>query len=76
MDIIWNEGEKKVTRGLDILGCRSVDQDTEKPWVSGNSLFLFNELVLASMEGKVTITDSVRNSLLCFSRKPENLCRD
>ncbi len=32
---VWNAGEKEVTKGLDILGFRRVDQDLEKAWVSG-----------------------------------------
>lgn len=31
----WNAGEKHLSGGLDILGYRRVDQDFEKPWVSG-----------------------------------------
>lgn len=33
--LFWNAGEKEVTKGLDILGFRRVDQDLEKAWVSG-----------------------------------------
>jgi len=33
--LFWNAGEKEVTKGLDILGFRKVDQDLEKGWVSG-----------------------------------------
>jgi hypothetical protein len=33
--LFWNAGEKEVTKGLDILGFRKVDQDLEKRWVSG-----------------------------------------
>jgi len=34
-ETFWNQGDSKVTKGLDILGYRQVDQNVEKEWVSG-----------------------------------------
>jgi len=35
MKTFWNQGEKQVTKGLDILGYRQIDQNVGKKWVSG-----------------------------------------